>query len=78
MMWASKNQGLTDEQKQEIKEAIETQADLFTSFLSKLWLELGLEDQIKEMNELIEREEDENVRHKSAHPKYMGRGKYDN
>jgi hypothetical protein len=45
MMWASKNQGLTDEQKQEIRETIEAQAELFTGFLSKLWLELGLEDQ---------------------------------
>jgi hypothetical protein len=75
MMWASKKQGLSEEQKQEVREAIQLQADLFTGFLSKLWLELGLEDQIKEMNELMEREEDENVRHKSAHPKYMGRGK---
>jgi hypothetical protein len=75
MMWASKKQGLSEEQKQEVRETIQLQADLFTGFLSKLWLELGLEDQIKEMNEHIAREEDKNTPHKSAYPKYMGRGK---
>jgi hypothetical protein len=68
---------LSEDEKDNIRETIEAQAELFTGFLSKLWLELGLEDQKIDMNNLVEREEDKNNPHKSAYPKYMGRGRYE-